>query len=452
MTQAGRIVLRSSPSEDTSPEMGLILGRALAMDYHTVVVAKDRMKSSTMMKDALVAGLLSAGCDVIDIGCTSAPVAALAASRGDCAVYVAEFREIGLISGYILLNRNGSLFRRDQIRHLEKVFTDPPELPDYRHLGTARPYRYATEDYNRRLLDVLPKKVGGSIILDCGCGTAADSAPQVLNALMSDVITINAQRDMDYIPDTDDHGESESKDLRMLIGSEPGCIGISINKTGTILALLDEKGRRVSDEHLAAMIVMFLKPKKVVVPYTMTSLIEDAFHGIVDLEFVTPFESAPEEERKFIRSDESGGAVCEMVGNEGADIGFYDGGIIFGNISMMSDGIYASAVITQMSVDNSLNRTVDSLPEYHRDEHTYEYECSRDEFTRMMDEEISSLGSDRITRMDSGWRVEMDSGWIAIVLRGDGVAEVIAESLDKAYLVGLAEIAGDLVEKCAMGQ
>lgn len=451
MSQVDRLVLRSTPSEETSPEMGIVLGHALAMDYRRVVVARDLMRSSTMMKDALVSGLVSAGCDVVDLGCTSEPVAALSAKMGDCAVYVTEPREYGLISGYILLNPNGSLFRKDQIRHLEKIFTDPPSLPDYKGLGTVRTYRYAIEDYNRRLLSILGR-ISGSLILDCGCGTAADSAPQILNALGADVISVNAHKDLNFVSAPADTDEADMKDLKLLIGIEPGCIGISINKTGTLLTVLDEKGRKVRYEDLAAMIIMFLKPRKVVVPYTMSSLLEDAFNGMEDVEMSTPMEDPPEEERAFIRVETNGGSVCETVAKEGADIGFYDGGIIFGDMSMMSDGIFAAMVIARLSGDNSLNQIVDSFPPHYRDEHDYEYGCSRDEFVRMMTEEIPSLGSDRIQRRESGWRVDMDSGWIAFELHGEDIVRVISESTDKAYLVGLAEIAGDLVQKCSMGQ
>ena len=61
MAQADRILLRSSPSIDTSPEMGLLLGHALAMDHSRVVVGRDLMRSSSMMKEALVSGLMSSG-------------------------------------------------------------------------------------------------------------------------------------------------------------------------------------------------------------------------------------------------------------------------------------------------------------------------------------------------------------------------------------------------------
>ena len=453
MVKPDRILLRSSPSEDTSPEMGLLLGHALAMDYKRVVIARDLMKSSTMMKEALVAGLTSSGADVIDLGCTSAPVAAMMAKNGDCAVYITEYREYGLISGYLLMNSNGSLFRKDQIRHLDKIFTEKQELPDYRHLGNVRTYNFATEEYNRILLSMLKAPAGSSVVLDCNCGVSADSAPQILNGMGADVISINAQRDRNFITRPMNMTETEHREIRQFVESDPGTIGITLNRVGTLVKIMDEKGNIIDSEKVLALIVLFLKPKRMVVPADMTSLVEDAFWGRIDVGMVTPFEEPSAEERQFIRVPMDAGSVCEAVANNNADIGFYEGGVIFGNISMMSDGIYTSAVVAQMSAENSLYRMCDDMPEYHRDSKPFRFECTKDEFSRMFGEKLSAMKYENIQHTD-GWRIEMDGGWFMVTFDGDNDQNVIvqAESTDRAYLIGLMEIAGDMVSECSMGQ
>ncbi len=453
MAMPDRILLRSSPSEDTSPEMGLLLGHALAMDHKRVVISRDLMKSSTMMKEALVAGLTSSGVDVIDLGCTSAPVAAMMAKHGDCAVYVTEYREYGLISGYILMNPNGSLFRKDQIRHLDKIFTEKQELPDYMHLGKVRTYGFATEEYNKRLLSVLKGPIGSSLVLDCDCGMSAESAPQILNAMGADVTTMNAHRDRNHTSRPSEMTETEHRDIRQFVESDLGTVGVIVNRVGTLATVLDEKGAAIDIEKVLALIVMFLRPRCIVVPADTSSLVEDAFWGRIDSDMVTSQEGHPEEERMFIRAPMDAGSICESVAENGAEIGFYDGGIIFGDISMMSDGIYTAAVIAQLSAENNLYRMCESLPEYHRDSKQFKFECTRDEFSRMLDDELSAHGYDNIQRID-GWRVVMEGGWFMITFDDDNGQNVtvLAESTDRAYLIGLMEIAGDIVEGCAMGQ
>lgn len=453
MPMNNRILLRSSPSEDTTPEMGLILGHALAMDHKKVVVARDLMKSSTMMKEALVAGLTSSGADVIDLGCTSAPVVAMMAKNGDCAVYITEYREYGLISGYLLMNSNGSLFRKDQIRHLDIFFNDRPPMPDYRHLGDVRSFNFATEEYNRKLLSLMDIPAGSSLVLDCNCGMSADSAPQILNSMGADVISLNAQRDRNFTSRPMTTSDSELKDVRQFIESYPGTIAVALNRIGTLATIIDEKGNIIEPEKVFALIVLFLRPKSVIVPMDMTSLVEEAFWGRIETEMKTPYEYAPTEERRFVRAPMDAGAICEIMANDDIEIGFYDDGIIFNKLSLMSDGVFTAAVVAQMSADNSLSRIVDSLPVHYSDSKEYRYECNEDAFSHMVEETLKDIKCNNIDDSD-GWRVDMDDGWFMIRFDDEieETVEVVAESTDRAYLVGLMEIAGDIVDKCIMGQ
>ena len=58
MTQIGRVVLKSSRTENLKPEDGIILGRALAMDHKKVLVGRDSSSSSAMMANSVISGLL----------------------------------------------------------------------------------------------------------------------------------------------------------------------------------------------------------------------------------------------------------------------------------------------------------------------------------------------------------------------------------------------------------
>ncbi len=451
MPQAERILLRSSPSEDTSPEMGLLLGHALAMDHHKVVVGRDLMRSSSMMKEALVAGLTSSGADVIDVGIVSGPALALAASKGDCAVYVTEYRGYGRMSGYLLVNNNGSLFRREQIRHLDKFFVDPPELPESGSLGHVFRYLDAVSVYNSKVRSLHKDKAECTIVLDCNCGPVAESAPQILSAMGADVLSMNAQRDLDFRSgEMDDHGIC-SDEIRKQVESCPGTIGIAMNKAGTMASILDEKGRELTPDQVFALTVMFLKPKSIAVPIDTTLLVDDAFHGRLD-GGADPDIGQADGESGLVMTMVNAAAVCEAVAS-GAELGFYHGGIMFGNISMMPDGIQAAAIITEMAGNNSINQIVDGFPEYLRDSMVTECPCSPDAFSRDMAARIQGMGG-RHTVRGNAWRVDMEEGWYLIRLTRcpEMSVEIVAESKDKAYLIGLMEVANDLVGECLRSQ
>lgn len=439
MSPVNRILLRSSPTEDTSPEMGLILGHALAMDCRKVVVARDLMKSSAMMKEALIAGLLSSGADVIDAGVLSAPALALAASKGDCAVYVTEYRGYGMISGYLLLNPDGSLFRKEQIRHLDKYFVSPPALPESGHLGHVERYLGATREYNSKLTSLVPYSPGCSVVIDCGCGPCAGSAPQVLNSIGADVLAINAQDDPECRFGDSDGPGSGTGDITNLVESNPGCIGISMNKIGTQIALVDEKGEGISPEQAFAVIIMHLKPTSIAIPMDTTSLILDAFLG--------KFGDTDADEEGIHMTQRGIGYVCSAVAS-GAEMGFYDGGMIFGNVGLMPDGIHAAAIIAGLAGNSSIGKIVGDFPTYYRD--SEERDCSApDAFIRSMTEELGKSEWRWISNGDA-WRVNLDGGWFLIsLLKGSSpTVTVTAESQDRAYLIGLMELAGNLVSEC----
>ena len=451
MAQANRILLRSSPAEDTGPEMGILLGHALAMDHRKVVVGTDLMRSSSMMKAALVAGLTSSGADVLDVGIVSCPALAFAASEGDCAVYVTEYRGYEMISGYLLMNTNGSLFRKEQLRHLEMYLVDPPKLPESGNLGHVHTIYGAVDRYNSKLMSLLPEKAECAIVIDCNCGPVSDSAPQILNSMGVDVLTLNAQRDLDYRSgEMDDHGIC-SDEVRRQVESSPGSIGIAMNKAGTMASILDERGRELTPEQVFALTVMFLRPKSIAVPIDTTMLVDDAFHGRLD-GGEDPDTDLSDGETGLVRTTIGAAAVCEAVAS-GAELGFYDGGIMYGNLSMMPDGIQTAAVIAGMAGNNSINQIVDGFPEYLRNSTAIDCPCSAEAFAREMEARIQDVEGTRTVRGDA-WRVDMEGGWYLIRLARcpDLSVEIIAESRDKAYLIGLMEIAGDLVGECVRSQ
>ncbi len=440
MDPPNRILLRSSETENTGPDMGIILGRALAMDCRKVVIAADLMKSSAMMKEALVAGLVSAGVDVVDIGTASGPVVGMAASKGDCAVYVTEYRRSGSVSGYLLINSDGSLFKKDQIRHLDKIFIEPMRMPG--HDGLGRIYRCdtAVREYNSRLEGLLDKCPGCSVVLDCKCGPVSDSAPAIVAAVGADVMTLNAQSGRDCASQDLGGEGADSSDVKEIVKSNPGCIGITMNRIGTIATVVDEKGETLSRDQAFAIIVAKTRPESIAVPIDTSLVILDAFGKLPD-----------SSERKVVFTDIGVGAVCGAVA-EGAAMGYYEGGAIYGGTSMMPDGIRTAAIMAAIAGNDSLNRLAEGLTECYRSSKTIGCECPADAFSRAMDAGIREVTGELHTA-DRAWRMDMEDGWFLISLRkGEALAvRIDAESRDRAYILGLMEIAERLAESCARG-
>ena len=444
MTQIGRMVLKSSRTENIAPEDGIILGRALSMDCKRVAVARDTASSSCMMAGAVISGLLFQGVDVIDIGVVSAPAAAMFSGKADCTVYVVGRQ--GMVSGYYLLNPDGSLFRDEQIRHLDKFFQSPPERPSHEKLGRRMVRDGTTEAYNRAVMSIFSRETKCSIFLDCRYGTGSDSLPQILNRTGADVVAINAQRDPDYVGETD-----EMERLRSYVSQNPGSIGLILNRTGTAVDVVDETGNAIPQERMFALLVLYLRPSSIAVPVDSSSLLEDVFEKGVGIEIDTPFPEPPKHDVVLTRDNAS--AVCEAV-SDGADLGYYHGSVIFRNGVLLGDGIRAATAIAQMAGTNSLHRITDLMPEYLREEKSIKCDLKADAFRHLFEENSGDMAGSWSQYGDS-YRVVLDSGWfmLSLATRGDEGTwiEITAESKDRAYLAGLMELAEDLVSRMLRG-
>ncbi|MBE6524873.1 MAG: hypothetical protein E7Z65_08450 [Thermoplasmata archaeon] len=451
MEQTNRLLLRSSPSADLGPEMGLRLGHALAKDYHKVVIGTDLIKSSSMMKNAVISGLISCGADVIDVGIVSAPVAANAAKMGDCCVYVTEFRQLDLISGYLLINPDGGLFGKEQIRHLEGRDMEKPELSDYKNLGTVKRYYNALQDYNAKLLGLLNDTTGGTVILNSNCGMATDSAPQILNGIGTDTISLNAQKDRNYVSNSLSTKEADIHHMRDMVASDAGSIGISINRIGTLLRVFNESGDPLTDIEVLKVIILYIRPTKIVVPMDISGSVEDLFKMRIKINVKTTYPIPDPEKMEIIYAYPNAGSIHKAMVESGADIGYYDGGFIFSNICQMPDAIHACMVLAQFSGNNNLKKTVDSFPDYYSDRKPYKYSCNTTDFIRAMNSNLPEINPVKIYE-NEGWRVELEGGRFYVSRDTEDSVMVTAESNDRLYLISMMEVIDNLMAECENGQ
>ncbi len=429
--------LRYEPGGYMTPESGIELGHAIASGHRTVAVVSDWMRSSRMMKEALISGILSHGSDVVDAGCAAEPAAAYAARMCDCSVFVTEGSSSGHISGYRMFNRDGSPFTDEQVRHLTAVHGGPkgqePAAP-----GRRMPYGRAVEDYNAYMASVLGNMGGAPVVLDCGCGVVSESAPQILERAGVEVISVNCHHGMDFMPKDPESDADEFGWLHDSISKKEGFIGIGLNRAGSRVTVMDEDGDVIDPSMALALVVRALKPMKVVASMDTSSVIEHAFrdNGIEGSEYLL---SSP-------RLTE---VISEMV-REDADLAVCRDRIMYRGLPT-PDGIRTAAIIASMADSNSLKRTCGSMPTYYRSTASIRLECDEDAFVRALEERARATGRCRFACQE-GWRIDMDEGWFLIGYPRDSVVDISAEATDRAYQISLVDTASDLVKSCSHSQ
>jgi len=448
MNNVPALTIRSIMDDDMTAEKAIRIGRMIGRSYKTACIGSDTNPSSRMIKNALISGLLSTGACVEDADIAPAPAVALASKSSECMLMVVEPNEQGIISKIYIMNSDGSVFTKEQLRQMIMDGMADKPLPEYKDVGKLRLCDSVDEDYNRVISEKYGKGIDVPIILDCGCGCTSVCAPQIMASIGADLMTINAQHDPRYSPRPPGVSAHDVSSLAELVNLELGSIGIAFNGDGTRLALIDEKGSYVEPENVLALLLMYLKPQTLVVPSNASAVVDDAFRGIIG-EGVHS-DSKPRSGRRIIRADDNLESVTAAIKKNGAEMGaMTDGTFIFPDVTLCPDAINAAVILAKMSRENSISNLLSSFPKYIVLRDSIYSPGSAEVFNRKFNDRMKEFDETEIWEIDCG-RVGMSGGWFAISRTTDKseYINVIAEAKDKAYAVSMMEFAKGIVRDC----
>ncbi|MDR3074656.1 MAG: phosphomannomutase [Candidatus Methanoplasma sp.] len=449
MTNNPALTLRSITDDDMTTEKALMIGRMVGCSYKTVCIGSDTSPSSRMIKNSLISGLLSAGADVNDADIAPAPAVALASRTSGCMIMVGEPNEQGVISRIQIMNSDGSIFTREQLRQTITNGEMNRSLPEYKGVGTARLCDSVTDNYNRVISEKYGRNTNAPVILDCGCGCTSVSAPQILASIGADLTTINAQNDPKYSPRPPGIGINDVSNLAEIVDLELGSIGIALNGDGTRLALIDEEGKYVEPENILALLLIYLKPSSLVVPSDASAVVDDAFRDLIGEGIKT--DAKAHSDRHIIRADNDLESVMAAVKENNAEMGaMTDGTFIFPDITMCPDAINAAVILTKMSGENSISNLLASFPKYVVLKDSIHSPGNAELFGSKLADRLKELETEEeVWEIERG-RVGMSKGWFAISRSSDNpeYIDITAEAKDKAYAVSMMELAKEMVREC----
>lgn len=230
----------------------MALGQALGTFMHEtgvtppkIVVGHDYRSYSTTIKHALMLGLITAGCQVKDVGLALSPVAYFSQFELDCpavAMVTASHNENGW-TGVKMGTQRPLTFGPSEINRLKDIIHTEAF---YTAAGT---YEYIGDIKSRYVADLTkdgkitrPLKV----VAACGNGTAGAYAPEVLRAIGCEVIEMDCH--LDY---TFPHYNPNPEDLEMLHAlsakvKETGAdLGFGFDGDGDRCGVVDNTGEEI---------------------------------------------------------------------------------------------------------------------------------------------------------------------------------------------------------------
>lgn len=245
----GTFGVRRIANEVLTPEFAT----RLAACYGSVIKGKiavgaDTRTSSVMLKDAVIAGLLSAGCDAVDLGILPTPAVQYAVRQYyDGGVMITASHNPPQFNGLKFLDEFGIGTPDDVEIEIERLYFDEePVRANWDEIGEKSVNanvipEYIEEAIKRVDVDAI-REANLKVVLDCGSGAGSFTAPYLVRELGCELTTLNCQAD-GFFPGRDPEPIEENLTELISVVKELGAdIGLAHDGDADRTICIDENG------------------------------------------------------------------------------------------------------------------------------------------------------------------------------------------------------------------
>lgn len=386
-----------------------------------IVIGYDTRTSNRMVENAIIAGILQCGCDVILIGMVPTPVVGYAAMKlnADLGIMVTASHNPSQDNGIKLWNSTGMAYTQDQERTIEKIVHEKSFSPvSWEDIGKIEDNENIVSEYIHDLLDNVEIKGNLKVVVDCANGAGSYISPMVLRKAGLDVITLNCQPDGFFpgrMPEPSEANLSELMEVVKAIGAD---IGIAHDGDADRMVAIDDKGKMADFDKLLALVSSQIGGKVVTT---------------VDASFCVDM-LMEKRDGEVIRTKVGDVHVAEAIVETNASFGGEPSGTwLHPDFCMCPDGILSALkVIEIVEKRGPLSKLLEDVPSYPtvRDR----IECENIQKTLIMEKvkeelpdyfedvkDINFIDGVRISMKDGSWVLIRPSGtesYIRITLEG----------------------------------
>jgi phosphomannomutase/phosphoglucomutase len=226
--------------------LGAVLGDKLRMmgTGHKVVVGHDVRHSSDRLQAALITGLTSGGCDVVDLGMVPTPVVYFGQTSmaADAAVVVTGSHNPAQDNGFkIVIGRD--VLAGDELAALGEAMRTVP-APAAEHGQCV--HREIDHDYQDKVVGDVALMRQLRVVVDAGNGAAGPLAVRLLEALGCEVVPLFCEPDGDFPNHHPDPSQPENlASLALEVQAREADIGLAFDGDGDRLGVVDSDGNTI---------------------------------------------------------------------------------------------------------------------------------------------------------------------------------------------------------------
>ena len=327
----------------------------------TIVIGRDPRRSGEMVRQAVIAGLLSTGCRVVDVGMCPVPTVQLLVRhlRALGGVAITASHNPAEWNALKFIGANGLFLSGDNAREMLDIY----HQGEYTKVtGTEmrgmESLPGATDLHIKTILGVLGQVPAERrklrVVLDACNGAGSVVGPRLLEALGAEVTTININPDGTFPRPAEPLPENLGA-LSAAVKEHRADIGFAQDMDADRLAIVSEQGIPIGEDYtlvLAALRVLNHERGPVVANLSSTSVLQS-----VATKFDCPLFLTKIGEVNVTQEMEKQKAV---IGGEG------NGGVIYPRINFARDSLVGMGLVLHLLAETgqTVTQLVDSLPRF----------------------------------------------------------------------------------------
>ncbi len=420
---------------ELDPMLAMRLARAIGVyfGHGRVLVARDARLTGECLKHAVVAGLQSAGCEVVDLDYATAPTAEFMVKRlkADGLIIITASHNPPEWNALKVVDAKDVTVSRERGASIEKLM-DKPGSVSWDRVRPCTACNTSAAEHS----DAIASLVNAArirtrrlkLVLDCGNGTAALIAPGLFERLGCDLVIINGVMDGRFPGRPSEPTEANVHELMSTVKISGADAGIAWDGDGDRVVFVDETGNYVIGDRVFALSVLWklAKNKGDIVTTVATSRAAEDVAARFKCRARYTAIGAP--------------YLSEAVARGPASIaGEEVGGVIWPELSLAKDGFMTAARLAEALCDKPLGAWLRELPVYYnvKKKIVADAEAKKGIVARALAHAKS--GKLNYTTVD-GVRVNFPDSWVIVRASGtENYARVFAEAKSEAEAEKLAE-------------
>lgn len=248
--------IRGIAQTEVTPALALLIGQAVASEAlrqgeHSLLVGLDARTHSPLLYEDLVKGILSTGCNVINIGVVPTPLmnfAATAFNETGSGIVITASHNSKEYNGFKITLKEQTLTRSE----IEKLYQT---IVDRDFIVAGSKGQLADESFNDDYIETINADIAIDsnlhVVIDAANGASSEIAPALFNELGCKVTPLHCEFDGEFPNhDPDPSIEANLQSLVNAVKSESADIGIALDGDGDRLVVVTASGKIIWPDQL----------------------------------------------------------------------------------------------------------------------------------------------------------------------------------------------------------